>query len=197
MINSESERKSQSIKTMMKIQLKEKCLEQYVRLRKHSNYAVSNWGKVLNIKTQKFLKGSPDSGGYIQVCLYLNGVHSTIVGHRLVGFCFLENPDNLPELDHIDQQKTNNYIQNLRWSSRKANLMNKPKRMKNNGKPATSKYRGVSQKGQTLRWRAFVSVDGKAVHIGYYENEIEAGQSYNEYVIANNLPNQLNAIVNE
>ena len=70
-------------------------------------------GKVLSL-----LKGEY---GYIQVSLYYNRKMYKKYVHRLVAEAFLLNPDNLPEVNHIDEDKSNNSVDNLEWCTAKYN----------------------------------------------------------------------------
>lgn len=79
-----------------------------------------------------FLRGAQDrktfvakSTGYPIVLLSKEGVNKTYSVHRLVGLAFIPNPDGLPEIDHIDRNKENNVVSNLRWCDRKTNLTNR------------------------------------------------------------------------
>lgn len=85
-------------------------------------YQVSNLGKVKRVKTTRVLKGCKDKGGYLRVNLSKNSVTSTNTLHRLVAEAFIPNPDNKPEVDHINENKTNNRVDNLEWTTRKDNL---------------------------------------------------------------------------
>lgn len=61
----------------------------------------------------KIIKSRFDSHGYPIVLLYLNGMSKFYKIHRLVGLVFLDNPDNLPTINHKDGNKKNNHISNL------------------------------------------------------------------------------------
>ena len=102
-------------------------LEQYSRLKDFPNYAVSNYGNVLNIKTGKNKMYKIDEG-YKRLTLYHNNKPKTLNIHRLVCEAFLENTNNLPIADHIDRDTLNNRLDNLRWVSISQNSRNIEKR---------------------------------------------------------------------
>lgn len=88
-------------------------------------YEVSNLGRVRSIshvdsmgrlKTGKVLKSNPDSRGlYLLINLYQNGKSHVKLIHRLVAKAFIPNPCGYPEVNHIDEYKTNNCANNLEW----------------------------------------------------------------------------------
>jgi hypothetical protein len=77
------------------------------------HYMVSNTGKVYSYKRKKVL--SPSTQGYHQVCLCKNGKVRSFHIHRLVAEAFIPNPENKPEVNHIDHNTDNNYADNLEW----------------------------------------------------------------------------------
>ena len=87
------------------------------------HYQVSNFGRVKSIKFGKeiLLKQRQCMNGYKSVILYKNGIVKTYLVHRLVAEAFIDNPDNLPEVNHKDECKTNNVVSNLEWCDRKYN----------------------------------------------------------------------------
>lgn len=77
-------------------------------------YLVSNLGSV---KGRKVLKGAIDKDGYIRVWLCKNGKYYPSLVHRLVAQAFIPNPDNLSCINHKDECKSNNTVDNLEWCS--------------------------------------------------------------------------------
>ena len=92
-------------------------------------YAVTSCGKIWSYKRKKFLKPWTDNDGYLRVNLYKEGKIKHYKIHRLVAEAYLPNPNNLPEVDHIDNDKTHNYLNNLQWITHRDNVRkscNKP-----------------------------------------------------------------------
>ncbi|QSF43540.1 NUMOD4 domain-containing protein [Paenibacillus tianjinensis] len=63
----------------------------------------------------KIITPSYDTQGYVTVHLYKNGKDKTCRAHRLVALAFIANPDNKPEVNHLDEIRNNNRIENLQW----------------------------------------------------------------------------------
>ena len=92
-------------------------------------YEVSNTGQVRSLDRfyyrlhkGKVLSPTKDRYGYLTVTLNCNGKSKTIKIHRLVAQAFLPNPDNLPQVNHKDEDKTNNNVTNLEWCTAKYNV---------------------------------------------------------------------------
>ena len=87
------------------------------------HYQVSNWGRVKSIKfgKERILKLTKDKDGYFFVNLYKNNKSKTFKVHRLVAEAFLPNTDNLPLINHKDEDKSNNIVSNLEWCDVKYN----------------------------------------------------------------------------
>ena len=90
-------------------------------------YQVSNLGRVKSLKNckgncrEKILKLRPNKNGYIRIELYIYGKNKKFPVHRLVAAAFIPNPDNYKEVNHKDEDKTNNRVDNLEWCTRKYN----------------------------------------------------------------------------
>jgi hypothetical protein len=78
-------------------------------------YQVSSFMKVLNVKTGKILKLFKNEKGYLNVNLSKNGDIKMFRVHRLIAQAFVPNPENKPEVDHINTYRDDNRIENLRW----------------------------------------------------------------------------------
>ena len=88
-------------------------------------YRVEEDGSVYNIKTNKKLKAYDLGRGYRQICLFINGKNKGMYIHRLLALTYIPNPDNKPQVDHIDRNNLNNEISNLRWVTHLENQQNK------------------------------------------------------------------------
>lgn len=89
----------------------------------YPNYVITEDGKVYSFKYCKprRLHTHIDRNGYERVGLCKNGKQSLIFVHRLVAMAFIPNPDNLPWVNHKDENKTNNRVDNLEWCTSKEN----------------------------------------------------------------------------
>lgn len=90
----------------------------------YDNYIVSDEGDIMNKNTGRILKPIHDSRGYCQLHLYQNGIRTTVMLHKIVADAFISNPENKPEVDHIDTDKDNNWVSNLQRVTRKENISN-------------------------------------------------------------------------
>lgn len=93
----------------------------------NGKYAVSNFGNVKNLKTGQILKQSEDKGGYLKVGFYGNNKARPRSVHRLIAKAWILNPSpNEKKLvDHIDRNKQNNSISNLRWVNDQESNLNR------------------------------------------------------------------------
>ena len=147
--------------------------ELFKRIDGFDNYFISNFGNVKNSKTNRIMKLSTHKQGYKLVALCKKGKAKTFKVHRLVGIAFLKNPDNKEMIDHIDENKANNNVKNLRWATRNDNSANQGK-YKNN----TTGYKGVSFHKPAHKYQVKIRINGKLKHLGYFKNVEDASKAY-------------------
>ena len=87
------------------------------------DYLISSYGRVYSLKTQKILANRYDKQGYIRVALRKDGNPYYFLVHRLVAFHFIPNDDETKvEVNHIDENPSNNHVENLEWCTSKYNV---------------------------------------------------------------------------
>jgi hypothetical protein len=87
-----------------------------------SNYMISNLGRVQNRDTGYIRNCSKNDKGYLHFTVNYLGTQRTLKVHRLVAKSFIDNPFNLPEVNHSDCNKENNTVSNLEWISSRDNI---------------------------------------------------------------------------
>ena len=86
-------------------------------------YYVTPQGDVVNAKGKTLAPVINKKTGYKTVSLWRNNIGSSKTIHRLVALTYLTNPNNLPEVNHIDGNKLNNHVDNLEWVTRSENMI--------------------------------------------------------------------------
>jgi len=143
---------------------------EWKQIEDYPDYFVSNTGLVRN-KRGKIL-APIQRNGYICYGLYLDKKMKKIDGHRLVALAFLSNLENKPSVDHINRDKQDNRVENLRFATISENTIN-------------SKQRGIARGVDLTKWGYRVTV--KKNHLGYFKTLEEAKQRYNTYILENHL----------
>jgi len=152
------------------------------------HYQVSNLGRVKSLNRfakaksngtrfikERILSPAKDGGGYYKVSLHKNTNRKTLKIHKLVAMAFLgHKPCGYNEVvDHIDNNKLNNRLDNLQLTTQRHNL-SKDK------KGGTSKYTGVYWYKARKKWRSSIRYNGKKESLGYFNDEIEASKAYQD-----------------
>ncbi len=93
----------------------------------NGNYQISNFGRVKSLKkwngtSCRILSPGKTHKGYLAVSLSKNGKAKSIFIHRLVAKAFITNPDNLPQINHKNENKEDNHVQNLEWCDNSYNM---------------------------------------------------------------------------
>jgi len=91
-------------------------------LKDYPGYAVTEDGKVWSHKTNRFLRPSIVYGGYHHVHLRVNGKTKNKSVHQLVAIAYIPNPENKPQVNHIDNNPENNCVSNLEWCTQSENV---------------------------------------------------------------------------
>ena len=105
-------------------------MEYWKKIEDYEGYYISNLGRIvseggLRRFLPKFIKGRSDGNGYLKVVLYKNGKGKNFRIHRLVGIHFIPNPENKPEIDHINRIRNDNKMTNLRWATKSEQAYNR------------------------------------------------------------------------
>ncbi len=85
-------------------------------------YIITTTGKIYSLKRKKMLKPWENDKGYLVVGLYDNVGMKNLKVHRLVAEAFIPNPNNYPQINHKDENKENNNVENLEWCDSKYNI---------------------------------------------------------------------------
>ena len=131
-------------------------------------YEVSNFGNVRSLNYHnwgivKNLTPTIDRYGYERVCLCKNGKQFNRLVHRMVATAFIGNPDNLPQINHLNEIKTDNRAENLEWCSAKDNVNHGTRNERMSKSKRNTNCRAIVQsdlQGKEIRkWVSFMEVN--------------------------------------
>ena len=136
--------------------------EVWRQIDEYPNYSVSSYGRIRN--DNKIMKQSIDRYGYKRIGFWKEQKKKHFKVHRLVANSFIPNLENKKCVDHINNDRLNNSINNLRWCSSKENNRNRSV-----GKRNTSGIKGVTFEKKRKKWRAQITIDGTAIFLGRFD----------------------------
>lgn len=90
-------------------------------IKEFEDYLINTNGEIISKRLKKPLKKRKIKNGYYQVCLCNNKKRKYLLIHRLVAQTFIPNPLNMPQVNHIDENKNNNNVSNLEWCTAQYN----------------------------------------------------------------------------
>ena len=125
------------------------------------------------------MKTTIDSLGYKIVGLCKDGTRTLFKVHRLVAGSFLDNPLNLPQVNHIDGCKSNNVVSNLEWCTASQNVQHA---FDTGLKVVTNEDKRFKAKGYSINkvgnYKAQVTINRRQIHLGTFKTECEARGAY-------------------
>jgi len=146
------------------------------------DYSININGEVRNNKTGKILKGWINRKGYYKVGLSKNDKRKIFTIHRLLYKYFKDDYQEELDIDHIDKNRKNNNLENLRMVNNQQNSCNRTKQ-----KNCSSIYKGVHFDKSRNKWQSYIYINYKKIQLGCYQTQEEAAKAYNDYIDENNL----------
>jgi hypothetical protein len=145
--------------------------EKWLPIPDYPNYFISPDGRVKNFKTNRIMSIHDNGKGYKSYCLTKDGRSRKLYIHRLMFFNL--KPYTLPEgkveVDHIDQDRSNNALANLRLASRKDQFGNTGLSSHN-----TTGNKGVCWDNTNKKWKAYITKNNKHIDLGRYTDKLQA-----------------------
>lgn len=160
-------------------------------------FEVSNLGRIRVKKTgliRKLHKGVTCKG-YLNVMIYQgNNKHKNYLVHRLVAKAFIPNPEGKPQVNHIDNNRENNCVENLEWVTISENLKHafklgtkKARALGQKMPNAQSKYHNVCYRKDRQRWTVTTKLNNKRLSQRLFKTEEEAAKWADDLLRINNI----------
>jgi hypothetical protein len=149
----------------------------------NGKYLINEVGDVYTLKHKKILKTELSNAGYLRVGLCLNNKQKKYSVHRLVAEIYLDKTDGCDIVNHKDQNKLNNHVDNLEWCNYNENNTHFTR-------AKTSKYHGVSWHKGHKSWSAQSRLNGKVKWLGSYKTELEAYNATIKFETDNQITNR-------
>jgi hypothetical protein len=121
--------------------------------------------------------------GYLRVSLSKDNKRKKVMLHRIIAENFIPNPNNYNTVDHINGNKLDNRIENLRWCSQAENTRFDNHKIRRNN---TSGFRGISFDKRCSKYQAEISFDGKRIYVGKFDTLEMAIQERNKHIMYHN-----------
>lgn len=162
-------------------------LEEWKQLEIYNKYEVSSLGRIRNSVSKIIRIPDINSKGYERLRVIDKGKYIRMFVHRLVALAFLPNLSDKPMVDHIDGNRSNNALSNLRWATRSENMLNT--KVRKDKKHTT--LRNIIKNGRWYRWK--ICVEGR-IHTS--PNFVTEEEAHNNFLLnCNSLTTCLRVLI--